>query len=69
MPMLSIQDGKLVHLGVWVQDEFGGSKHTPLNISELMDEAKKSIEEHCPEYFQSKGDVNLICPVYLFAKM
>jgi hypothetical protein len=69
LPMINLHDGKLVHLGVWVQDEFGGSKHAPLNVSELMDEAKKAIEAHCPEYFQSEGDVNLICPSDLFVKM
>jgi hypothetical protein len=69
MPMLSIQNGNLVHIGVWVHDESGGCKHAPLNASELMDEAKKLIEEHCPYHHQSTGDVNLICPAGLFARM
>jgi hypothetical protein len=43
--------------------------NTLLNVSELMDEANKAIEEYCPEYFQSEGGVNLIYPADMFAKM
>jgi hypothetical protein len=69
MPILSLQNGKLVHLGVWVHDEFGGTKQAPANATELMDQAMRLVEGHCPEYLQFDSDINLICPADLFVKM
>ncbi len=69
LPMISIQDGKVTFIGVWVFGDFGGHGEPPLNAQDLIAAAEVLIAKAKPYLFKRRSAVFLICPAVLAEQM
>jgi hypothetical protein len=62
VPRISVQDGAVIGVDVWIFGDFGGYGEPPLNAEALMGEAQDLIARTKPHLFKRKSMVSLICP-------
>jgi hypothetical protein len=69
IPRISVQDGAVFGVDVWIFGDFGGYGEPPLNVEELMGEAQELVARTKPHLFKRKSMVSLICPQDLAERM
>jgi hypothetical protein len=69
IPMISIQDGAVFSIGVWLAGDFGGHQENPVNSQSLIREIDAVLRSLKPHLFRRKNNVSLICPVNIAEKM
>jgi hypothetical protein len=69
IPRISVQDGAVFQVDIWVFGDFGGHGEPPLNVEDLMGEAEEMIAKTKPHLFKRKSCVSLICPPSMAERM
>jgi hypothetical protein len=69
IPRISVQDGSVFQVDIWVFGDFGGHGEPPLNGTELIAEAQDLIARTKPHLFKRKWTVSLVCPPEMAERM
>jgi hypothetical protein len=69
IPRISVQNGTVFQVDVWIFGDFGGYGEPPFNSEELIAEAREMIAETKPHLFKRKSCVSLVCPPDMAERM
>jgi hypothetical protein len=67
--MISIQDGVVFSIGVWISGEYGGHQENPANSAALIREAETILRQPKPHLSRRKNKVSLVWPLGIAQRM